>query len=240
MKDIPKKVAKSAAKKTEIAPSLDNFAPFEQVNVPQPEGEETIATNTTADQKKYDLGKVAEWEPREIVAYYDQHIKGRSVSDLDESQLEVLARHGQIAKSRRDAAESEGEAAQIESVRRRVQEQVDRQALASYTSGALEKAITNLKNKRENNPTVEVEFRFGSRKVVVTAEDIAAAYGTNSNALSEFRRTANALLDLIKKAAIERRRKIERPSGRDFSSYTSDIRALTYVQSMKDEDAAKE
>ena len=220
-------------------PATTGFAHFEQLNVPKPEAPETITTTATYTEPEYDydFNSIGAWGDKEIVSYYDRFIKGASVSDLDEPHLEIVARYGKVAKSRRDVAEEAGETATIEGVRRKVQEQVDRQALAAYIAKAQETCINNLKNKRDNTPTVEIEFRFGQRRVVFTAEELAGSFGTVSNKINEYRRAVTGLLDIVKQTALEKRRKIEHQGNRNFTSFTTDIRTTTFIEQWKAEDA---
>lgn len=182
-----------------------------------------------------DFSNIPDWPESDVEQYFNEHIKGRNVSDLNEDELAIAARHGKIAGSRRNVAENVGAEAEIETVRRNVQVQVDRQALATFIAWGLDKDILDVKNKRQGDIPVEIEFRFGGRSVKLTASEVAAAFGVTSPKLSQFRSHFTGLLEVLKQTAMERRRKIEHPAGRNYSPFTDDIRASMHVNQWKSE-----
>lgn len=178
------------------------------------------------------------WTDDEMVDYYEQNLSGRAISSLDEDELKVVTRHGQIASSRRGDAEQAGADAEREQIRRLVSVQVDRYAMASYLKEAHAGTVKNVRNSKESTPEFQITMRYGGREISLDAATVATSFGNRNNPkVAEFERSVNGLLQLLIDAAAQQRSRIERHKGKDFSDKTMDLRWRDRVEVMRAEDS---
>lgn len=182
-----------------------------------PEAE--LETNTTQLDRP-----VEEWTQKEVEVYYNAHVKDRPASELSEIELEVAARHGALARNRRETAERKGHDAEVEKIRRQVQATVDRYARLALLTERFRQGNTELRRDQEPQE-VEVVIRHGQCEVAVKLSDFQTAYGTlNSSKPKEFEKLVLDLLAVTQSAAHQQRIRIERAGGRDWTAHTEDIR----------------
>ena len=197
------------------------------------EVEQAISAETFQTKKP-----VGEMSDQEVEDYYNIHLAGRNMGQMDTYELTVISRHGRIVSTRRNDLEQQGEQAELLMIRQAIELQANRQAMAVYLRDCQTRSINDL---RRSAPTaeLEVDFRFGRRVLTLKMTDIFEAWNSKANSkTSEFERLVSLLLQLAAETANQRCKFINRTPNRDWSAQTSDITWTRIVPILRNEDHA--
>ena len=181
---------------------------------------------------------VGEMSDQEVEDYYNVHLAGRNMGQMDTYELTVISRHGRIVSTRRNDLEQQGEQAELLMIRQAIELQANRHAMAVYLRDCQTRSINDL---RRSAPTaeLEVDFRFGRRVLTLKMTDIFEAWNSKANSkTSEFERLVSLLLQLAAETANQRCKFINRTPNRDWSAQTSDITWTRIVPILRNEDHA--
>ena len=177
-----------------------------------------------------------DWTDDEVILFYDSQLAAKPVNELTARELQITVRYGDIAKQRREQAEQTGFDAEVEAIRRQVALQVERYALAALLEEYHKRSFPEVA-KGDATDEVRITVQFGQRQIELRASDLAAAFGGFANPkVREFGRALDGVLALAKSAATQHRNRIERSKGRNWATYTKDLRWPALVQKMRAED----
>jgi hypothetical protein len=200
------KIRIPALQKTEDAPTATDEK--------EPETEEAKHTPVLAETRNID---VREADDPTIEALYSKgNLASKRLEELNEQELMIVSRYGQIVSQKREQTEQQGRSAEVQIVKKQIGELELKYAIASLAEKALAETAMALKNHREPQIPIEIVIRLAGKEVVVSQEILRHLSPSGQNLQTVFAASVGQICSATKQAIMTQVSTLNNGNGKRY------------------------
>jgi hypothetical protein len=148
--------------------------------------------------------------------YIKGNLGSKRLEELNEQELMIVSRYGQIVAQKREKSEVQGKSAEVQIVKKQIGDLESKYAIASLAEKALKETEMALKNHREPEIPIEIVIRLAGKEVVVSQKILKELSPSGQNLQTVFASSVGQVCSAAKQAIMTQVSTLNNGNGKRY------------------------